>query len=501
MARSCAAVIGVLASAVIGGGSAPLPAPATALSLSWTLPGTSVAIPRMLLGTGGGGGGYDAGAWLAAGGAGFDSAQTYCYTTARPFCSHVAISNALAAAPAVPAPFVISKVEPEDYGVLDVISGFGRVVDRGILQDLSLQSIDMIMMHQAGRSAGASNVRPACYNASAGAEGTYAVCRLQAFASFLALVKKGVARSAAVSNWVVRDLQQVFDAFGVFPSALEVRATCDASAAALPLLCRLGAVSTLSQVLNPPFPPAQIEVHPWWHEDELIAFAKSVNITIINYAPLALARPEALQDPTVVRIASAHGVTPAAVLLQWGLQFTGGVTIPRSANATHMRDNLALIGAGALTLSDNDMDALSHFPQKKILCVQARRWERARSCWRALARSHAALALTFPSPPAQQRLLPARVLRVLTREGRTATVYALAAEHSRAPLYHWQRRSGPGPPGPPGLQRVHCDCPLLFLPGCVPLSRARASRASGEGHDEERDAEGRQRDAAPIRGH
>ena len=44
--------------------------------------------------------------------------------------------------------FLISKIEPEDFGGLLAISDFGRVLDRGILQDLSTSRIDMLMAHQ-----------------------------------------------------------------------------------------------------------------------------------------------------------------------------------------------------------------------------------------------------------------------------------------------------------------------------------------------------------------
>ena len=109
------------------------------VTLSWTGNAT-VAVPRILLGTGGGHNNYNISAWLAAGGGGFDSSQTYCYTTSRPFCSHVAISNALgdARAPPLADLFIISKVEPEDFGDAAYMNGFGRVIDRGILQDLSV---------------------------------------------------------------------------------------------------------------------------------------------------------------------------------------------------------------------------------------------------------------------------------------------------------------------------------------------------------------------------
>lgn len=217
------------------------------LTLSYTGTAT-VSMPRILLGTGGGRGGYDVDLWLSAApsGSGADTSSTYCYFTTpegrksqSSMCSQVAIANSLSAAGlSASSQFLVSKIEPEDFGVLEVLSGFGRAVDRGILLDMSISKLDALLMHQAGRSAGASNVRPACFNASAAAsgEGTYAQCRLQTFLAFQALQEKGVVRSIGVSNWQIRDLQQVFAATGVYPSLLEV------------------------------------EVHPWWHEDELLDF-------------------------------------------------------------------------------------------------------------------------------------------------------------------------------------------------------------------------------------
>ena len=210
-----------------------------------------IAMPRMLLGTGGGGGGYNVSAWLGVTSGmttGFDSAYTYCYNSAAPFCSHVAIYDAVSAAGLDPTTlFYVSKIEPEDFGPTAYMSGFGRVVDRGILQDLAIARLDMLMAHQAGRHETDSNYHPPCFDASgAGGNGTYYPCRVQMMQSFLQIQKQGLARSVAVSNWQVRDLQQVFDATGVFPAANE------------------------------------IEVHPYWHEDDTIAFCRSHNITVIN---------------------------------------------------------------------------------------------------------------------------------------------------------------------------------------------------------------------------
>lgn len=105
-----------------------------------------------------------------------------------------------------------------------------------------------------------------------------------------------------------------------------------------------------------------------WHEDDLIAFCKSHNITIINYAPLALATDSRLADPDVVAVAAAHAITPAQALLAWGLQWTGGVVIPRSSNATHMRDNLAVFDKHA-QLTPAELALLAGKPQKKIFNV------------------------------------------------------------------------------------------------------------------------------------
>ena len=305
------------------------------LALSWTP--KQVLIPRVMLGTGGGGGGYDAAAWLAIGGTGFDSSYTYCYNSAAPYCSHVAIYMAMAAAKADPASlFFISKIEPEDFGNVSTMSGFGRVIDRGILQDLSIAHLDVLMAHQAGRHETDNNVRPACFDASlANAAGTYSTCRVEMMRSFLALQKSGVARAVAVSNWQIRDLQQVFDATGVFPSALEV------------------------------------EVHPYWHEDSLIAFCKYNNITLVNYAPVSMANPLLFAEPAIMAAAAAHGVTPAQVVLRWGLQYTGGVIIPRSHNSSHMLDNVAVFD---FALSDAEMAAMSNYPQKKIFSVYCQPW-------------------------------------------------------------------------------------------------------------------------------
>ena len=307
------------------------------LSLANTL--VPVHIPRILLGTGGGNGGYNTTAWLTVNGPGYDTAQTYCYNAVAPYCSPVSIFNSLIQTQTNPdSLFIISKIEPEDFGTVDTLTGFGRPITRGILQEMSLPSINMLMFHQAGRHETDTNPHPNCFNISGATngQGTYAQCRIETFLALRSLLSDNTTYSVGVSNWQIRELQQVYNATGIYPSALE------------------------------------IEVHPYWHEDDLINFCIANNITVINYAPLALGTQYGLlSDPAVVAVAQNHQVTPAQAVLRWGLQKTQGIVIPRSANVTHMIENMNIFD---FELTDTEMQSLSVLPQKKIFNVYCQPW-------------------------------------------------------------------------------------------------------------------------------
>lgn len=287
--------------------------------------------PTVMLGTGGGGGGFNAPKWIAAGGTAFNTALLYCYAQFTPRCSQVSIANAITAAGKNSSGFfTVTKIEPEDMGPLAYSHGPGRVIDH-ILDDMNAPYLDALLWHQAGRAEGASNYRPPCYNQSAAGPtgpGTYAACRVQGYDTLLQVKAAGLARVIGVSNYAIRDLQQIYDALSVWPEMLE------------------------------------IEVHPFWHEDALIDFAISKGIYILNYAPLAKGDPALLGHPTVVSLASAHGVTPSQVLLRWGMQRTGGSVLPRSTNSSHMLENLSI--PPTFSLSPAEMASLGSFPQKKL---------------------------------------------------------------------------------------------------------------------------------------
>ena len=182
--------------------------------------------PRILLGTGGGGGGFNAPAWLAAGGRGFNLALAYCYAQFTPQCSQVTAANAIAAANlSADDVFLTTKIEPEDMGPLSRIFGFTATVSRDVLQEMNVAKVHALMWHQAGRAADASNYRPSCYNESAAGPagpGAYAACRVLGHSALLAVQQAGAATLVGASNYAIRDLQQLYDATGVWPDVLEI---------------------------------------------------------------------------------------------------------------------------------------------------------------------------------------------------------------------------------------------------------------------------------------
>ena len=63
---------------------------------------------------------------------------------------------------------------------------------------------------------------------------------------------------------------------------------------------------------------------------------------------------------------------PVQAVLKWGLQKTGGVVIPRSANSSHMAENIDVFGLP--DLSPAELVSLSGLPQKKIFNTYCQPW-------------------------------------------------------------------------------------------------------------------------------
>ena len=109
----------------------------------------------------------------------------------------------------------------------------------------------------------------------------------------------------------------------------------------------------------------QIESHPYLTQEALIRTAQSYDIAVTAFSPLgalsyvaldmASEAETVLTQPVVLAAAQRAGVTPAQVVLRWGLQ-RGTAVIPKTSNLQRLLENLAL---SDFMLSDDEMAAIS----------------------------------------------------------------------------------------------------------------------------------------------
>ncbi|MFI5794892.1 aldo/keto reductase [Streptomyces sp. NPDC051677] len=124
--------------------------------------------------------------------------------------------------------------------------------------------------------------------------------------AMIKLREEGLVRSIGVSNFTAEHIERLEKETGVLPSV------------------------------------NQIELHPLFPQDALRAFHEAKGVRTESWSPLG--RGSALlDDPSVVSVAEALGVTPGQVVLRWHLQL-GAVPIPKSASPERQRANLDVFG-------------------------------------------------------------------------------------------------------------------------------------------------------------
>ena len=168
------------------------------------------------------------------------------------------------------------------------------------LRDLGIDALDCCLLHWPG---------------------TDRKQRLSAYEKLLRRREEGFVRRVGVSNFQIKHLEEIRSAFGSFP------------------------------VLN------QIELHPTWQQREVVAFCKEHGIAVEAYSPMARGADLKAGNGTIARIAEAHEVSPAQVILRWHIE-NGTIIIPKSVHSERQRQNLDLFGF-ALTLDEHAaIDAL-----------------------------------------------------------------------------------------------------------------------------------------------
>jgi len=97
----------------------------------------------------------------------------------------------------------------------------------------------------------------------------------------------------------------------------------------------------------------QIELHPYFHNEDVRAYGESQGIATEAWAPIA--KGAVNDDATIKEVASAVGRTPAQVVLRWHLQ-RDSIVFPKSTTPERIEENFELFD---FELDDEAMERLS----------------------------------------------------------------------------------------------------------------------------------------------
>ncbi|MDN7227358.1 aldo/keto reductase [Planococcus sp. N064] len=137
---------------------------------------------------------------------------------------------------------------------------------------------------------------------------------VEAWQALIDAQKWGLVRSIGVSNFLPEHLERIIGETGVTPS------------------------------LN------QVELHPFFNQEEQRNFHEKHNIQIQSWSPIARAA-DILSNETVQKIAGNHNKTVPQIVLRWQYQI-GSVSIPRSTSPERQRENLEIFD---FVLNENEM--------------------------------------------------------------------------------------------------------------------------------------------------
>jgi diketogulonate reductase-like aldo/keto reductase len=172
----------------------------------------------------------------------------------------------------------------------------------GSLSTLGLNHIDLMMIHS-----------PQPWNDFRG--GDHAEGNREAWRALENAYEAGKLRSIGVSNFERRDLENILQACTVPPHV------------------------------------NQLLVHAGNTPAELIAYCQSQNILVEAYSPIA--HGEILKSRDVTAMARRYAVTVPQLCIRYTLQL-GTVSLPKTANPDHMRDNAQV----DFVISEDDMEVL-----------------------------------------------------------------------------------------------------------------------------------------------
>lgn len=145
-------------------------------------------------------------------------------------------------------------------------------------------------------------------------EGKY----VEAWQALVDAREAGIVRSIGVSNFTLEHLSAIEAATGVRPAV------------------------------------NQIELHPYFPQEEQLAAHKELGIVTEAWSPIGKGSA-VREEPVIQELAARHGVSPTQLILRWHVQ-RGVISIPKSANAQRQAENLDVFG---FELSDDDVAAIT----------------------------------------------------------------------------------------------------------------------------------------------
>jgi diketogulonate reductase-like aldo/keto reductase len=146
---------------------------------------------------------------------------------------------------------------------------------------------------------------------------------VEAWQGLVELQRDGRARSIGVSNFEIEHIERIIDATDVVPAV------------------------------------NQVELHPHFQQAGLRRFHTEHGIATEAWSPLA--QGAVLDDERILDLASAHGRTPAQIVLRWHLQL-GNVVIPKSVTPERIEENFDVFD---FALGDDEMRAVEELDQGK----------------------------------------------------------------------------------------------------------------------------------------
>ncbi|XP_043580490.1 aldose reductase-like isoform X1 [Bombus pyrosoma] len=206
--------------------------------------------------------------------------------------------------------FITTKLSPSEHGDP---KGIEKSVQRS-LKALNTTYIDLYLIHWPG----AAYIPESSTNNPS--------LRAKTWDKLVELKKQGFIRSIGVSNYTIKHLEELLQNCKDIPPSVN-----------------------------------QVELHPHYHQKELIKYCNNKGIHVQAYSSLGTSSStNLLRDPIVVKIATQLNVSPAQLLLNWALQQGIGI-IPKAVKKEHIRDNIQL----DFVIDEESMKALFSLPQHK----------------------------------------------------------------------------------------------------------------------------------------